>query len=247
VARSAPLELRNAQTALTQAEGALKAGEDKAAVDHFAYLARQRAAGEIARAEQAVTLVGHNRARILMAARSSEAAAGTASALKARDQTEQARAQAEARMEADKQLAAAAEAARARAAKLQQELTDLQAKQTARGMVLTLGDVLFDTGRAELKAGAFSTADRLATFLRQNPERTVAIEGHTDSVGSDSFNQSLSERRAQAVRVALTSRGIDSGRVTAAGMGEAKPVANNATAEGRQRNRRMEVVISNAS
>jgi hypothetical protein len=115
VARSAPLELRNAQTALTQAEGALKAGEDKAAVDHFAYLARQRAAGEIARAEQAVTLVGHNRARILMAARSSEAAAGTASALKARDQTEQARAQAEARMEADKQLAAAAEAARARA------------------------------------------------------------------------------------------------------------------------------------
>jgi outer membrane protein OmpA-like peptidoglycan-associated protein len=247
VARSAPLELRNAQTALTRAEGALKAGEDKAAVDHFAYLARQRAAGEIARAEQAVTLVGHNRARILMAARSSEAAAGTASALKARDQTEQARAQAEARMEADKQLAAAAEAARARAAKLQQELTDLQAKQTARGMVLTLGDVLFDTGRAELKAGAFSTADRLATFLRQNPERTVAIEGHTDSVGSDSFNQSLSERRAQAVRVALTSRGIDSGRVTAAGMGEAKPVANNATAEGRQRNRRMEVVISNAS
>lgn len=247
MARSAPLELRNAQTALTRAEGALKAGEDKAAVDHFAYLARQRAAGEIARAEQAVTLVGHNRARILMAARSSEAAAGTASALKARDQTEQARAQAEARMEADKQLAAAAEAARARAAKLQQELTDLQAKQTARGMVLTLGDVLFDTGRAELKAGAFSTADRLATFLRQNPERTVAIEGHTDSVGSDSFNQSLSERRAQAVRVALTSRGIDSGRMTAAGMGEAKPVANNATAEGRQRNRRMEVVISNAS
>jgi outer membrane protein OmpA-like peptidoglycan-associated protein len=245
VARSAPLELRNAQAALTQAEGALKAGEDKAAVDHFAYLARQRAAtaikaGEIARAEQSVTLAGRDRERILMAARSSEAAAGTAAALKARDQAEQAR------MEADKQLAAA-EAARARAAKLQQELTDLQAKQTDRGMVLTLGDVLFDTGRAELKAGAFSTVDRLATFLRQNPERTVAIEGHTDSVGSDSFNQSLSERRAQAVRVALTSRGIDSGRVTAAGMGEAKPVANNATAEGRQRNRRVEVVISNAS
>lgn len=252
VARSAPLELRSAQAALTQAEGALKAGDDKAAVDHFAYLARQRAAtaikaGEIARAEQAVTLAGRDRERILMAARSSEAAAGTAAALKARDQAEQARAQAEqARMEADKQLAAA-EAARARAAKLQQELTDLQAKQTDRGMVLTLGDVLFDTGRAELKAGAFSTVDRLATFLRQNPERTVAIEGHTDSVGSDSFNQSLSERRAEAVRAALTSRGISSGRVTAAGMGEAKPVASNNTAEGRQRNRRVEVVISNAS
>lgn len=259
VARSAPLELRSAQAALTQAESALKAGDDTAAVNHFAYLARQRAAtaikaGEIARAEREVSIAGRDRERILMAARSREAEAGTAAALKARDQAEQARVQAEqaraqaeqARMEADKQLVAA-ETARARAAKLQQELTDLQAKQTDRGMVLTLGDVLFDTGRAELKAGAFSTVDRLATFLRENPERSVAIEGHTDSVGSDSFNQGLSERRAEAVRVALTSRGIDGSRVTAKGLGKSAPVASNATAEGRQRNRRVEVVIANAS
>lgn len=243
VARSAPLELRAAQAALTQAEAALAAGEDKTAVDHFAYLARQRAAtaikaGDIARAEQAVTLAGRDRERIVMAARSSEAAAGTAAALQARAQTEQAL------TEADRQQAAA-EAARARAARLQQELTELQAKQTERGMVLTLGDVLFDTGRAELKPGAFSTVDRLANFLRQNPERTVAIEGHTDSVGDDNFNQSLSQRRAEAVRAALNRSGIDGARVTAAGMGESSPVANNATAEGRQLNRRVEVVISN--
>lgn len=251
VARSAPLELRAAQAALSQAEGARQAGEDKAAVDHFAYLARQRSAtaikaGEIARAEREMGIAGRDRERILMAARSREAEAGTAAALKARDQAEQARAQAEqARLEADKQLAAA-ESARARAAKLQQELADLQAKQTERGMVLTLGDVLFDTGRAELKAGAFSTVDRLATFLRENPERGVAIEGHTDSVGSDSFNQGLSERRAEAVRAALTSRGIDAARVTAKGLGKSAPVASNASAEGRQRNRRVEIIIANA-
>lgn len=252
VARSAPLELSAAQTALTQAESALKAGEDKAAVDHFAYLARQRAAtaikaGEIARAERQVNLAGGTRERILMTARTQEANAGTAAALKARDEADRARAQAEqARMDADKQLAAAT-AASAQAAKLRKELADLQAQQTDRGMVLTLGDVLFDTGRAELKSGAFSTVDRLATFLRENPERRVAIEGHTDSVGSDSFNLSLSQRRADALRAALTSRGVDGTRITAQGMGEATPVANNGTAEGRQRNRRVEVVIANAS
>jgi outer membrane protein OmpA-like peptidoglycan-associated protein len=252
VARSAPLELRSAQAALTQAESALKAGEDKADVDHFAYLARQRAAtaikaGEIARAEREVATAGRDRERILMTARTQEANAGTAAALKARDEAEQARAQAEkARMDADKQLAAAT-AATAQAAKLRKELADLQVQQTDRGMVLTLGDVLFDTGRAELKSGAFSTVDRLATFLRENPERSVAIEGHTDSVGSDSFNLSLSQRRADSVRAALTSRGIAGTRITAKGMGEATPVANNGTAEGRQRNRRVEVVIANAS
>ena len=172
--------------------------------------------------------------------------AGTAAANKAREDAQKALAQAEqARMEADKQLAAA-ETARARAAKLQKELTDLQAKQTDRGMVLTLGDVLFDTGRAELKSGAFSTMDRLATFLRENPERMVAIEGHTDSVGGDAYNLALSDKRADSVRTALVSRGIAGTRVTSKGMGESTPVANNATAEGRQRNRRVEIIIADA-
>ena len=250
-ARSAPLELRKAQQALQQAEAALKAGDDPSAVDHYAYLARQRAAtamqsGVIARAEASATVSAADRTRILMEARSREAEAGTAAANKAREDAQKALAQAEqARMEADKQLAAA-EAARARAAKLQKELTDLQAKQTDRGMVLTLGDVLFDTGRAELKSGAFSTMDRLATFLRENPERTVAIEGHTDSVGGDAYNLALSDKRADSVRTALVSRGIAGTRVTSKGMGESTPVANNATAEGRQRNRRVEIIIADA-
>lgn len=251
-ARAAPLELRNAQQALQQAEAALQAGDDPSAVDHYAYLARQRAAtamqaGVIARAEEMAAMSSAERNRIVMEARTREAEArareaeiSNAAAQRARDQA------VVSRMEAGQQQAAA-EIARARAAKLQQELAALQAEQTERGMVLTLGDVLFDTGRAELKSGAFSTVDRLATFLRENPERRVAIEGHTDSVGSDSFNMSLSQRRADAVRAALVSRGIDGTRITAKGMGEAAPVANNATAEGRQRNRRVEVIIANAT
>jgi outer membrane protein OmpA-like peptidoglycan-associated protein len=266
VARSAPLELRASQNALNQAEAALKAGEDSVTVDHLAYLARQRATtalrtGEIARAEREVTEAGRERERMLLAARTREAEAGTAAALKARAQAEQAKQQAEqalqqaqkdrtqaeqARQESEQQLAAA-EAARAKAAKLQKELTDLQAQQTDRGMVLTLGDVLFDTGHAQLKAGAFSTVERLAEFLRNNPERTVAIEGHTDSVGSQDYNEALSQRRADAVRMALIERGTEANRVTTKGLGKAQPVANNNTAEGRQRNRRVEVVISHGT
>jgi outer membrane protein OmpA-like peptidoglycan-associated protein len=251
-ARAAPLELRNAQQALQQADAALKAGDDPRAVDHFAYLARQRAAtamqaGVIARAEESAKMSTADRSRIVLEARTREAEAGAAAATKAREDAQRALAQADqSRTEAARQLAAA-ETERARVAKLQKELADLQAQQTDRGMVLTLGDVLFDTARAELKSGAFSTIDRLATFLRENPERRVAIEGHTDAVGSDSSNLSLSQRRADAVRAALASRGIGGIRITAQGMGEAAPVASNDTAEGRQRNRRVEVIIANAT
>lgn len=255
-ARSAPLELRSAQQALQQAETALKAGDDASLVEHYAYLARQRSAtalqaGEIARAEKVVSASGTERGRILMDARTREAELRTAEAQQARQQAEQAQAQAEkdrqaaeqARQQAQLQLAAA-EAAKAKAVKLQAQLTELEAQQTDRGMVLTLGDVLFDSGRAELKPGAFATIDRLGAFMRDNAERSLTIEGYTDSVGSDAFNLDLSQRRAGAVRMALVQRGIDGGRITAQGFGEAKPVASNTTAEGRQRNRRVEIVIS---
>ncbi|MEX0638041.1 MAG: OmpA family protein, partial [Burkholderiales bacterium] len=269
-ARSAPLELRSAQQALTRAETAFKAGEGSATVDHYAYLARQRSAtalqaGEIARAEQAVAASAGQRERILMEARTREADQARSQAERDRAESERARMQAEkdraeserARMQAQTASAdaeqsrraaqaqlAAAQAAQAKAAKLQNQLAELEARKTDRGMVLTLGDLLFDTGRAQLKAGAFRTLDRLAAFMRDYPERSLEVEGYTDSVGSDAFNLTLSQRRADAVRAALLSRGVEGSRITTSGLGKANPVASNDTAEGRQRNRRVEIVIS---
>jgi outer membrane protein OmpA-like peptidoglycan-associated protein len=137
-----------------------------------------------------------------------------------------------------------AELAEHRASTLEQELSDLRAKKTDRGMVLTLGDVLFDTGMATLKPGAYTTIDRLATVLKQAPDRKVTIEGHTDSVGSDDYNRQLSERRAAAVQTALLERGVGSNQITATGKGETFPVASNDNAGGRQQNRRVEMVFT---
>jgi outer membrane protein OmpA-like peptidoglycan-associated protein len=105
--------------------------------------------------------------------------------------------------------------------------------------------VLFDTGRAELKSGADRQLDTVANFLEQNPERHVLIEGFTDSVGTEDYNRGLSERRAEAVRSALLSRGVDAGRIQVRGYGEEFPVGTNADAGGRQLNRRVEVIVSN--
>lgn len=126
---------------------------------------------------------------------------------------------------------------------LQQELAALQAEKTDRGMVMTLGDVLFETGKADLMPGAMNTINRLAQFMRQYSDKKLQIEGHTDSIGSASFNLRLSEDRANAVRTALLAEGVSNSRMETIGFGMGRPVATNATAEGRQRNRRVEIVI----
>jgi outer membrane protein OmpA-like peptidoglycan-associated protein len=131
------------------------------------------------------------------------------------------------------------------AADYQKQIDALQAKVTDRGLVLTLGDVLFSTGRADLKSGSSGNLNKLVAFLGKYPERSAVIEGYTDSVGSESYNQGLSERRADAVRSYLVGQGVDSSRLSAAGKGDRSPVAGNDTAEGRQQNRRVEVIINN--
>ncbi|HVJ30526.1 MAG TPA: OmpA family protein [Gammaproteobacteria bacterium] len=118
------------------------------------------------------------------------------------------------------------------------------AHDTDRGLVLTLGDVVFDAGRASLNPSATTAIDRLAQLLSVYPERSVRIEGHTDSVGDDAANQDLSERRAAAVRDALLARGVDAARVEAVGYGATRPIADNRTESGRQKNRRIELVLS---
>jgi outer membrane protein OmpA-like peptidoglycan-associated protein len=140
-----------------------------------------------------------------------------------------------------------ADAAREQLAQTQQQLADLQAKKTDRGMVLTLGDVLFDTGQATLKPGAASILDRVAAFLNDNPMVNVRIEGHTDSTGGADFNQVLSQNRAAAAATALQTRGVPPSRITAVGKGQELPVASNATSAGRQQNRRVELVFSDNS
>jgi len=137
-----------------------------------------------------------------------------------------------------------AQMANQRATTLEQELAELKAKKTDRGMVLTLGDVLFDTGKATLKPGAYGTVDRLATVLKESPDRKVMIEGHTDSVGSAEFNQGLSERRAASVQTALLERGVMSDQIIAVGKGKDYPIASNEDAGGRQRNRRVEMIFT---
>lgn len=129
--------------------------------------------------------------------------------------------------------------------RLQRQIDDLQAKETDRGLVLTLGDVLFETDKAQLKSGATGNLNKLVMFLNNYPNRTVLIEGYTDSVGSDDYNQGLSSRRAESVQSYLVGQGIDRGRLTASGLGESAPVADNESATGRQLNRRVEVIISN--
>ncbi len=137
----------------------------------------------------------------------------------------------------------ATNAATEQATRLQAEIDQLKATPTDRGLVLTLGDVLFDTGKAELNAGASRKLDQLSQFLSEHKDRRVQIDGFTDSIGTDSYNLDLSQRRAEAVRSALLTRGIDSSRIGTQGYGKAFPVANNSDSGGRQLNRRVEVVI----
>ena len=224
-------DLGAARKALQEADVALQQKQPPAVVDHLAYLAHRHAeAGEArvteAQARQEVAQAQADRDQILLQSRTREARNAQSAAEAARNETA---------------------AAQAQLANTQQQLADLQAKKTDRGVVVTLGDVLFDTGQASLKPGADLALNRLATYLTNNPDTKILIEGHTDSRGSDDYNEALSERRAQAVATALESRGVSASQIQTRGLGKSFPVATNATPEGRQQNRRVEVVLSDAS
>ena len=137
--------------------------------------------------------------------------------------------------------------AESRSRQLEAQLQELQAKKTDRGMVITLGDVLFDTNQAQLKSGGVRSIQKLADFFNEYPQRKVLIEGFTDSTGSDGRNQELSVRRVESVRTALLGMGIGADRISSRGYGESYPVAGNDTAAGRQLNRRVEMVVSDES
>lgn len=221
VDRYARAELGKAESALSRAEAAYDDRADLAVIQHEAYMAEGYATIAEARigeqsAREQLEDAELERSQVLEEVRAQEAR--------------------EARLQAD--------LATERADELERELEDLQAEETDRGLVLTLGDVLFDTAEAQLKPGANATIEQLAEFMNEYPDRRLLIEGHTDSRGDESYNQTLSRQRADAVRNALLSAGINSERLRTEGLGEAYPVASNETQAGRQQNRRVNIIIS---
>jgi len=210
----AALELKNAGDTLDKADNALNKDEDDDVVNHLSYIATQ----QVGIAQQVATR------------KTAELAVTNAGA--ERNET---------RLEA---RTAEADAAHALIAKQALELQALNAKKTERGMVITLNDVLFSTNKSQLASGGMRNVQKLADFLTQYPQQKVLVEGYTDSIGSESHNQELSDRRAYAVRTALTDMAISSDRIAARGYGEAFPVTGNETAASRQLNRRVEIILS---
>jgi outer membrane protein OmpA-like peptidoglycan-associated protein len=232
-AKYAAVDLQAAKSDLAVADAAYLR-RDEPSIAQPAYMAAQNARlaqlRGSAKADDARVAAGQaERDRIVLAARTSQvdsANRATNAANRASDDAKIARDQ-----------------ATENAARLQAEVDALKAKPTDRGLVLTLGDVLFETGSSTLSPGAGRNLDRLVQFLTDHPDRLVQIDGFTDSIGTDSFNQDLSQHRADAVRYQLISRGISSTRIATQGYGKGFPVASNAESGGRQLNRRVEVVI----
>jgi outer membrane protein OmpA-like peptidoglycan-associated protein len=251
VAKYAPTELDRARKLLVNAQGS---AEGKGVKDpntaHYAYLASQMAHIAEQRAQEQVATARiksgeSERQKILLAAREGEADKATAEARAAQSEALAAKTAAEqARSEAQNAQAELA-AAQVEAQRLASELQNVKTAQTSRGLVLTLDDVLFDTGRSDLKSGSRRTLDQIAQFLNEHPERRVQVEGFTDSQGGDDYNLELSQSRADAVAQAIIQRGIDAQRVRALGYGEGFPVASNSNEGSRQLNRRVEIIVGN--
>jgi outer membrane protein OmpA-like peptidoglycan-associated protein/outer membrane murein-binding lipoprotein Lpp len=250
VMEAAAPDLKAARSDLSGAENALKAGRPMDEVNQLSYLALRHAqAGQArvdaARSQAQVAQATEERQRLLLEAQKRQALAAQQEAQSAHQQVQEARNQAQ-------QARSQAQAAQQQLASERQQFKQLQteqlgAHQTDQGMVVTLSNVLFSTGKATLQPGAHLQLERLASYLKAHPKERVLIEGNTDSTGSASGNQKLSGARAQAVAQALELRGVPQSQYQTIGLGEAYPVASNDTPAGRQQNRRVDIVFSNGS
>ncbi len=254
LATRAPVEMREAEAATRMAE---MTDHNSEHYRHRLLIAEQRV--EIARAraqgrqyEDERKALSEQSERARLDARTLEADRARREAQYARDEASSARtvadsARAEAARARDEAAASRAEVAASRAEReeLQRQIAELNARETDRGLVVTLGDLLFATGRSDLTGAAGPNLNKLAAFLEEYKDRTVLIEGHTDSVGSPESNQLLSQRRAESVQTYLVNQGVAKSRLSTSGLGQGSPVASNETATGRQQNRRVEIIISN--
>ena len=216
--------------------------------------ARRQAEIDRLTAENARVAAERDKAAAEAAQRAAQAQVDQARALaeqSARDRAAAEAARAAAEAQAQEARASAAKAEREKAElrdQLRQQLNQiLETRETARGLIVNLSDVLFDTGSANLKPGAREKLAKVAGILLSHRGLKLQIEGHTDSVGSAEYNQRLSENRADSVRTYLVEQGIASNSVGTAGFGETMPVASNETAAGRQQNRRVELIVSGES
>jgi outer membrane protein OmpA-like peptidoglycan-associated protein len=225
----APAQLRDAEQTLNRAEQTWNDEGDRAETAHLSYVAEQQANIAVAKAQEGVAeaearRLAEERDQIRLQARAREAELAQNRAQIATTQALE---------------------ATARAHQLEQELAELHAQETERGLLMTLPDnVLFEYNKAELKPGAMRNLYPLVTFLRDYPDRTLLIEGHTDSLGSDAYNLELSRSRALAVENFLVLNGISRDRIVTRGYGKDYPVASNTTEAGRQQNRRVDVIVS---
>lgn len=247
LATRAPIALEEAEAAVLAAEQPRK---DKALEQHLVFMADRKVELAEAQARRRLLLderkaLSEARDAARLEARTLEADRARSAADYARTDADQARREAAAaRLQATTAREDAAEARR-EAEELANQIEQLNARETERGLIVTLGDVLFDTDEATLREANVGSMARLASFLQTYEDRAVQIEGHTDNVGSDDYNLGLSQRRAMAVKEYLVNQGISASRLEATGKGESNPVASNDSATGRQQNRRVEVIIEN--
>jgi len=238
------------QQAAEKAAAAARVAASKAAADAAAAAAQQaqfqqaqaeRNAAQAA-AAQAQAQAAQAQAQAQAAQAQAQAAAQAAAAQQAQEQAAQAAAQAQAAQEAAAQ--AEAEKEQLRATLLAQFNKILPTTDTPEGLKVNMADVLFAFGKYDLKPEAREALAKLSGIVLSHPGLKLAIDGYTDSVGSDAFNQTLSEKRAEGVRDYLVQQGLDADSVMAQGFGKANPVATNSTAAGRQQNRRVEIIVS---
>ncbi len=232
----APFYLTDAENALQEAEQAGNSDE----MIHLSYVAEKKAQiamtiAEGKKAEENIRKLNTETAELL--AQKKKLDQQRELEMK-RSQMEAERARLAAKMEAER-----AAKAKAEADMLMKELSELKARQTERGIVLTIGEVLFAFAKADLSSKADRNVYKLAKFLQKYPNRNVLIEGHTDNIGSEEYNQDLSQRRAESVKEKLVGDGVGPDRITTVGYGKKYPAVSNDTDANRALNRRVEVII----
>ena len=244
VTQNAPVALHEAKQNLDKAKQADNIDMQK----HYAYLAQKQI--ELAQTEATHETIREQAAQLkqeqenfLLAVRQREAQQAKQQARSAQEQLRSYRTQQQ--QQELSQAQQQAQQSRQELEQLRQQLSDMKSKQTQSGVVLTLSDVVFAFNKANLKSGAELSLRRLADFLKQHPDQKILVEGFTDNIGSASYNQQLSQERANAVATALQADGVSASRITTRGLGENYPIAPNDTEAGRQQNRRVEITVLN--